>query len=95
MPAFSPSLAFAPCRLIHFLALVYVSYTIVVFNLPVAFPIAADTFNYSPVGVAAFVFVFTAWWLVDARHWFRGPVSNLERYESSVRSGSQLDLQPL
>ena len=79
LPPCPPSTSFALCRLIHLLALLYVSYTIVFFNLPVEFPVTKDTFNYSPVGVGAFVFVFVTWWLADARRWFRGPVSNLER----------------
>ena len=73
-PAACLSLTFpSPSKIIHALALVYVVYTAIVFNLPVAYPITKDNFNYNPIGVGIFIVIFVGWWVIDARRWFRGP----------------------
>ena len=59
--------------IVHATALLYAVYTIVVFNLPIFYPIDVTNFNYSPIGVGVVALVFTSWWFFDARHWFKGP----------------------
>jgi hypothetical protein len=31
-------------------------------------------FNYTPVVVLGVILLVTIWWLVSARHWFKGPI---------------------
>ena len=31
-------------------------------------------FNYAPVAVLGLFVIITIWWLVSARHWFKGPI---------------------
>ncbi|MGA5822003.1 amino acid permease [Kitasatospora sp. NPDC094028] len=45
----------------------------VLFMLPTASPITAESFNYTPVAVAVVVGFAGIWWLASARHWFTGP----------------------
>jgi amino acid permease (GABA permease) len=58
---------------IGWIAIVWVAFITVLFMLPEVWPVTRDTFNYTPVAVGA-VFLF-AWiyWVVSARHWFKGP----------------------
>lgn len=60
-------------KIIHGLALLYVVYTAIVFNLPTLFPVSTQNFNYNPIGVGIFIVFFVGWWVLDARKWFRGP----------------------
>ncbi|MFI9320207.1 amino acid permease [Kitasatospora aureofaciens] len=49
----------------------------VLFMLPTASPITAESFNYTPVAVVVVGGFAGVWWLVSARRWFTGPhVSN-------------------
>lgn len=47
----------------------------VLFMLPHASPVTADTFNYAPVALAVVLAVATVWWFTSARRRFHGPVS--------------------
>lgn len=67
------SLYYLSSKAVHALALVYGLYTAVVFNLPYAFPLSTDNFNYSPIGIGSVAAIFIGWWFADARRWFRGP----------------------
>ena len=61
----------------------------VLFMLPAVTPITRDNFNYTPVVVMGVIVIVTIWWLVSARHWFKGPIiqgseSELEAIEHAV-----------
>ncbi|GAA1985095.1 amino acid permease [Kitasatospora viridis] len=43
------------------------------FMLPTLSPITVKNFNYTSVAIAAVLGFAGAWWLLSARHWFRGP----------------------
>ena len=79
-------------KVVHGLALLYVVYTAIVFNLPTFFPVYQDNFNYSPIGVGVFIIIFVAWWVMDASKWFRGPevVRRMEdeEYEEPAPTGT-------
>lgn len=56
-------------------AVTWVLLSSVLFMLPQASPITAETFNYAPIALAAVLVVATVWWFATARRRFRGPVS--------------------
>ncbi|MEU6217956.1 amino acid permease [Streptomyces sp. NPDC047022] len=56
-------------------AVAWVLLSSVLFMLPQASPITAETFNYAPIALAAVLVVATLWWFATARRRFRGPVS--------------------
>ncbi|VAH77388.1 unnamed protein product [Triticum turgidum subsp. durum] len=63
--------------LVGWVAVLWVVTITVLFSLPVTYPVTKDTLNYTPVAVGGlFILVFTSW-VVSARHWFKGPVTNL------------------
>ncbi|THU64385.1 hypothetical protein C4D60_Mb01t25920 [Musa balbisiana] len=65
-------------------AVLWVATITVLFSLPVAYPITGDTLNYTPVLVGGLLLLTVASWLLSARHWFRGPTTNINaRAESS------------
>ncbi|PIA60298.1 hypothetical protein AQUCO_00300060v1 [Aquilegia coerulea] len=37
-----------------------------------------DTLNYTPVAVGGLLIITVSWWIVSARHWFKGPITNLD-----------------
>lgn len=62
---------------VGWVAVLWVVTITVLFSLPVTYPVTKDTLNYTPVAVGGlFILVLTSW-VVSARHWFRGPVTNL------------------
>jgi len=60
-------------RPIGIVAVVWVCFITVLFMLPPTFPVKPETFNYTPVAVAAVLGFAGIWWLVSARRWFKGP----------------------
>jgi len=68
-------------RPIGWIAVIWVVFISVLFMLPSINPasLAAGvspfaTFNYAPVAVLGVLVIVTVWWLVSARHWFKGPI---------------------
>lgn len=80
-------------KAVHLVGLIYVLYTILTFMIPTVFPIAWDTFNYAPLGMAVIGAFFLGWWLLDARRWFEGPpiqdkAMERRQNEQAARAGS-------
>ncbi|CAA7410347.1 unnamed protein product [Spirodela intermedia] len=63
---------------VGWVAVLWVATITVLFSLPVAYPVTADTLNYTPVAVGGLLVIVISWWVLSARHWFTGPVTNLE-----------------
>ena len=59
---------------IGWIAVIWVVFISVLFLLPTATPITATDFNYTLVIVPGLFVIITIWWLVSARHWFKGPI---------------------
>ncbi|HLW02852.1 MAG TPA: amino acid permease [Ktedonobacterales bacterium] len=59
---------------VGWIAVIWILFISVLFMLPAANPITPTTFNYAPVAVLGTLLIITIWWLVSARHWFKGPV---------------------
>ncbi len=76
-------------RPIGWIAVIWVALISVLFMLPAVTPITRDNFNYAPVAVLGVFVLVTIWWLVSARHWFKGPIiqgseTELEAIEHAV-----------
>ncbi|KAI4373263.1 hypothetical protein MLD38_011405 [Melastoma candidum] len=63
--------------LVGWIAVVWVAIITVLFSLPVAYPITSETLNYTPVAVLGLFILTTGAWVISARHWFTGPVTNI------------------
>ncbi|XP_052198453.1 amino-acid permease BAT1 homolog [Diospyros lotus] len=50
----------------------------VLFSLPVSYPITDKTLNYTPVAVGGLLILVVSSWILSARHWFKGPITNLD-----------------
>ncbi|CAO2196272.1 unnamed protein product [Urochloa humidicola] len=64
--------------LVGSVAVFWVALVTVLFCLPVAYPVAKDNFNYTPVAVGGVLFLSVAAWVLHARFWFRGPIANVD-----------------
>ncbi|KAI3858783.1 hypothetical protein MKX03_033736 [Papaver bracteatum] len=62
---------------VGWVAVIWVAIITILFSLPVAYPITTDTLNYTPVAVGGLLIVIVSWWILSARHWFKGPVTNI------------------
>ncbi|MFI7414343.1 amino acid permease [Streptomyces sp. NPDC049627] len=62
-------------RPVGVVAVTWILLSSVLFMLPQASPITADSFNYAPVALAVVLAVATVWWFATARRRFHGPVS--------------------
>lgn len=60
-------------RPIGTIAVIWVCFIAILFMLPPVSPITRDTFNYTPIAVLVVLGFAGIWWLVSARHWFKGP----------------------
>nr|CAB3473524.1 unnamed protein product [Digitaria exilis] len=43
-----------------------------------SYPVTKGTLNYTPVAVGGLFFLVLSSWVLSARHWFKGPVTNLD-----------------
>uniref|UniRef100_A0ACD5XFY4 Uncharacterized protein n=1 Tax=Avena sativa TaxID=4498 RepID=A0ACD5XFY4_AVESA len=59
-------------------AVLWVAFLTVLFSLPVAYPVAQETFNYTPVAVGGVLLLSLAAWVFSARFWFKGPITNVD-----------------
>ncbi|XP_062204682.1 amino-acid permease BAT1 homolog isoform X3 [Phragmites australis] len=64
--------------LVGCVAVLWVATITVLFSLPVTYPVTKDTLNYTPVAVGGLFFLVLSSWVLSARHWFKGPVTNLD-----------------
>ncbi|XP_020267431.1 amino-acid permease BAT1 homolog isoform X2 [Asparagus officinalis] len=64
--------------LVGWIAVLWVVTITVLFSLPVAYPITKDTLNYTPVAVGGLFILTVSSWFISARHWFTGPVTNID-----------------
>ncbi|MFG1669272.1 amino acid permease [Streptomyces sp. Y7] len=62
-------------RPVGIVAVTWILVSSVLFMLPQAAPVTADSFNYAPVALAGVLAVATVWWFTSARRRFHGPVS--------------------
>uniref|UniRef100_A0A0D9YJX8 Amino acid permease n=1 Tax=Oryza glumipatula TaxID=40148 RepID=A0A0D9YJX8_9ORYZ len=60
---------------------VWVATVTVLFSLPVAYPVAnKETFNYTPVAVGGVLLLSVGAWVLRARFWFQGPITNVDTH---------------
>ncbi|BAS76186.1 amino-acid permease BAT1 homolog isoform X1 [Oryza sativa Japonica Group] len=63
--------------LVGWVGVVWVATVTVLFSLPVAYPVAnKETFNYTPVAVGGVLLLSVGAWVLHARFWFQGPITN-------------------
>ncbi|WTK12691.1 amino acid permease [Streptomyces sp. NBC_01525] len=60
---------------VAFIAVTWIVISNVLFMLPQASPITAESFNYAPIALAVVLVIATVWWFATARRRFQGPVS--------------------
>ena len=60
-------------RPIGIISVIWVIGIAVLFMLPTVNPVTAANFNYTPILVLGALIILVVWWLVSARHWFKGP----------------------
>lgn len=63
--------------LVGWIAVIWVAVITVLFSLPVSYPVSKNTLNYTPVAVGGLFTLVVLSWIVSARHWFKGPITNL------------------
>lgn len=64
--------------IVGWIAVLWVTTITVLFSLPVAYPINKDTLNYTPVAVGGLLILTVSSWVLSARHWFKGPITNID-----------------
>lgn len=68
--------------LVGWIAVIWVAVISVLFSLPVAYPVTIETLNYTPVAVGGLFILIVSSWILRARHWFRGPITNIDTWSS-------------
>lgn len=65
--------------LVGWIAVLWVVTITVLFSLPVSYPVTKDTLNYTPVAVGGLFILVVSSWVLSARHWFNGPITNIQK----------------
>jgi len=66
--------------------MLWVALVTVLFCLPVAYPVTKETLNYTPVAVGGVLVLSLAAWVLHARFWFRGPITNILLFQHTLSS---------
>ncbi|KAG0218480.1 hypothetical protein BGX33_007262 [Mortierella sp. NVP41] len=67
---------------IGWVACIWTAFIFIIFNLPQSYPVVdMETFNYTPAAVGFLLIFTTASWFLSARHWFKGPISEIALQE--------------
>ncbi|KAF8970758.1 hypothetical protein BGZ46_010389, partial [Entomortierella lignicola] len=67
---------------IGWVAVIWTAFIFVIFNLPQSWPVTnANTFNFTPAAVGFLLLFTTSSWFLSARHWFKGPISEIALLE--------------
>ncbi|KAG0293177.1 hypothetical protein BGZ98_002285, partial [Dissophora globulifera] len=67
---------------IGWVAVIWTAFIFVIFNLPQSWPVNdPNAFNFTPAAVGFLMIFTTATWFLSARHWFKGPVSEIALLE--------------
>ncbi|KAG0049988.1 hypothetical protein BGZ89_004000 [Linnemannia elongata] len=78
---------------IGIISCVWITIITVLFVLPGASPVTAQNMNYTVVIVAAAaIFIFGNWYF-NARHWFKGPVANIDIEEQQHVPGDKFEIE--
>jgi amino acid transporter len=64
--------------LVGWVAVAWVALLTVLFSLPVAYPVAEDNFNYTAALVGGVLLLSVGAWVLHARFWFQGPITNVD-----------------
>ena len=62
---------------VGWVAVLWVITISILFSLPVAYPVTGETLNYTPVAVGGLLILTVSSWILRARHWFKGPITNI------------------
>ncbi|CAH9062146.1 unnamed protein product [Cuscuta epithymum] len=69
---------------VGWITVLWVATISVLFSLPVAYPITDQTLNYTPVAVGGLLLLVVSSWIFSARHWFKGPITNINNSSHEV-----------
>ncbi|KAI1319769.1 hypothetical protein EDD11_003154 [Mortierella claussenii] len=67
---------------IGWVACIWTAFIFIIFNLPQNWPVDnMNTFNFTPAAVGFLLVFTTLTWFLSARHWFKGPISEIALQE--------------
>jgi amino acid transporter len=79
-------------RPLNIIAMIWVGFICILFLLPVtdtAVPWNSNfdykTANYAPLAVGVVIVAVSIWWAVSAKHWFKGPIRNIDELPPDPR----------
>ncbi|KAG4907542.1 hypothetical protein JHK86_056026 [Glycine max] len=64
--------------IIGWVSVLWVVFISILFSLPVSYPITIQTLNYTPVALGCLIILVVSYWILSARHWFKGPITNVK-----------------
>ncbi|KAL2948154.1 hypothetical protein AAZX31_20G109500 [Glycine max] len=64
--------------IIGWVSVLWVVFISILFSLPVSYPITIQTLNYTPVALGCLTILVVSYWILSARHWFKGPITNVK-----------------
>ncbi|KAL1411975.1 hypothetical protein Q8F55_002969 [Vanrija albida] len=71
---------------VNIIAVVWITFSIVLFSMPTAIPVTAETTNYASVVFVAFAVIAAGWYFANARKHYAGPLVSIVRREEDAES---------
>ncbi|KAI8920344.1 amino acid transporter [Powellomyces hirtus] len=82
--------------LLGWIGCIWTALACILFNFPQVYPVSTQYFNYTPVAVGGMISFAGGWWLLGARKWFKGPISEIDLDKPEVKEDiSTLDVKTL
>ena len=63
-------------------AVTWLLFASAIFMLPIVYPITTENFNYAPVAVGGVLLAALVAWVLSARHWFSGPIIDVDNSDA-------------
>ncbi|KAJ3338364.1 hypothetical protein HDU93_009599 [Gonapodya sp. JEL0774] len=70
-------------RILNFIAVLWIGFIAIIFCFPSVYPVTWGAMNFAPFIVAFVVLFAGGWWILGARKWFKGPVSQVTEEEAN------------
>ncbi|OWT40520.1 GabA permease [Cryptococcus neoformans Bt1] len=69
---------------VNIITVVWITFSIILFCMPTAIPVTAESMNYASVVFAGFSFIAALWYVVNARKHYHGPTLSTVRISSTT-----------
>jgi amino acid transporter len=75
-------------KYLNTIALIWISLIVILFVLPSEYPVTPINMNYASIAFGTVFIVTSLGYILSARHWFKGPRTNISRSTNELKSST-------